>query len=58
MDNHARDITAQAIIKGNTVTLPGSLIDRIGLEKASPGDKSDPGMVISISGAESPVPSF
>ncbi len=57
LDNQAKDITAQAVIKGNTVTLPGSLIDRIGLEKAAPGDKSDPGMVISISGAQPPVPS-
>lgn len=55
--NQAKDITAQATIKGNTVTLPGNLIEQIGLEKASPGDKSDPGMVISISGAESPVSS-
>jgi len=51
--DQAKDITDQAVIKGNTITLPGSLIDQIGLEKASPGDKSDPGMVISISGAES-----
>ena len=53
--NQAKDITAQVTIKGNTVTLPGSLIKQIGLEKATPGDKSDPGMVISISGAEPPV---
>jgi hypothetical protein len=53
--NQAKDITAQAIINGNSVTLPGSLIENIGLEKASPGDKSYPGLVISISGAEPPV---
>lgn len=45
----AVDITSQVTVRGNTITLPGSLIDRIGLEKASPGDKSDPGMVISLS---------
>ncbi len=56
LDDQAKDITAQAIINGNTVKLPGSLIDRIGLEKASPRDKSNPGMVISISGAEPPMP--
>jgi hypothetical protein len=55
LDYQSKDITPQAAIKGNTVTLSGDLIDRIGLEKASLGDKSDPGMVISISGAESPV---
>jgi hypothetical protein len=46
--NQATDITSRVTIHGNTITLPGNLIDRIGLEKASPGDKSDPGMVISI----------
>jgi hypothetical protein len=55
--NQAKDITAQVAIKGNAITLPGSLIKQIGLEKASPGDKSDPGMVISISGAKPPVTS-
>lgn len=50
LDKQAKNITSQVIIKDNTITLPGKLIDRIGLEKADPGDKSDPGMVISISG--------
>ena len=53
LDKQAKNITAQVIIKDNTITLPGKLIDRIGLEKADPGDKSGPGMVISISGSES-----
>ena len=53
--DQAKDITDQVTIKGNTVTLAGNLIEHIGLEKASPGDKSDPGMVISISGAEPPL---
>jgi len=48
LDHQAKDITAQVVIKDNTITLPGKLIDRIGLEKADRGDKSDPGMVISI----------
>lgn len=55
LDNQAKNITAQVTIKDNTITLPGSLIDRIGLEKADAGDKSDPGMVIAISGAEPPL---
>ncbi len=48
LDNQAKDITAQVIIRDNTITFPGSLIEEIGLGKASPGDKSDPGMVVSI----------
>ena len=55
LDHQPKDITTQATIKGNTVTLSGNLIDQVGLEMASPGDKSDPGMVISVSGSESPV---
>ncbi len=50
--NQAKDITARVTIKGNTITLRGKLIEQIGLEQASPGDKSDPGLVISISGAQ------
>jgi hypothetical protein len=56
LDRQARDITSQVIIKDNSVTLPGKLIDKVGLEKGDRGDKSDPGMVISISGAEAPAP--
>jgi len=52
LDTQAKDITAQVIIEGNTLTLPGKLIEQIGLEKATPGDKSDPGLVISISGTQ------
>ncbi|MEO5714883.1 MAG: hypothetical protein ABIT37_15500 [Luteolibacter sp.] len=58
LDKQAKNITGQVIIKDNTITLPGNLIDRIGLERADPGDKSDPGMVISISGAERPAQSL
>jgi hypothetical protein len=56
LDKQAKDITAQVTIKDNSITLPGNLIDRIGLEKADKGDKSDPGMVIAISGAQPPAP--
>ncbi|RYD23325.1 MAG: hypothetical protein EOP88_04620 [Verrucomicrobiaceae bacterium] len=55
LDKQARDITSRVVIKDNSITIPGKLIDQIGLEKADRGDKSDPGMVISISGAERPV---
>lgn len=54
LDTQAQDITSQVIIKGNTITLPGKLIEQIGLDKASPGDKSDPGLVISIAGFKKP----
>ncbi len=33
---------------GNRVTIPGPLIDRIGRSTATPGDKSDPGLVLVI----------
>ncbi|MES2920627.1 MAG: hypothetical protein V4819_03725 [Verrucomicrobiota bacterium] len=56
LDMQAKDITSQVTIKDNSITLPGSLIKRIGLEKADKGDKSDPGMVIAISGAQPPAP--
>ncbi len=51
----ATDITSQVTIQGNTVTIPGKLIEQIGLQKATPGDKSDLGIAISISGATKPV---
>ncbi len=57
LGQQANDITSQVVIKENTVTIPGKPIDRIGLEKADRSDKSDPGMVISISGAEIPASS-
>ena len=53
LDTQAKDITARIIIKNNTITIPGTLIEKIGLKKASPSDKSDPGLVISILRAES-----
>jgi hypothetical protein len=40
------DITAQIMRKGNKITLPGTLIDKIGLSAASKNDKSEPGMVL------------
>ncbi|WP_316823921.1 hypothetical protein [Pedobacter miscanthi] len=40
------DITKQIKIKGNKITIPGKLIDKVGLSAASPGDQSAPGMVL------------
>lgn len=44
----AEDITSQVMINGNTLTLPGGLIDEVGLRAASKGDISDPGLVLVI----------
>ncbi len=44
----ATDVTKQVSIKGNTLMLPGSLIARIGLQASTPGDLSDPGLIIVI----------
>jgi hypothetical protein len=44
----AEDITSQAIIRGNTLILSGTLIDKVGLRAATPGDLSDPGLVLVI----------
>lgn len=44
----ARDITQQIHLEGNTITIPGSVIKKVGLAAASPGDKSDPGVVLVI----------
>ena len=42
------DITRQVIVNGDSVTLPGSLIDRMGVSAGSLGDLSDPGVVLAI----------
>jgi len=42
----AEDITPKVIIAGNTLTLPGPLIERVGLSAASNGEISDPGLVL------------
>lgn len=44
----AVNITRQVIIDGNKLILSQELIDKIGLQKVSPNDKSDPGLVIRI----------
>lgn len=44
----AKDITEQVIINGNKLILSQDLIEEIGLQKVSPNDESDPGLVIQI----------
>lgn len=46
--DHATDVTKQVHISGDTLTVPGVLINKIGTEAATPGDLSDPGMVFVI----------
>ncbi len=43
-----QDITRLVRATGNKVTIPGAVIDRIGRSAATPGDKSDPGLVLVI----------
>ena len=44
--NTPADITRQVVRKGNMFTIPGEVIDRVGLAAATKGDKSEPGMVL------------
>ena len=42
------DITSEVTIKGESLTLPGSLLERIGTQAKHPGDESAPGLVLVI----------
>jgi hypothetical protein len=44
----AENISGEVAISKNRLAIPGPVIDRIGLSAATPGDLSDPGMVIKI----------
>lgn len=44
----AQDITSKVTINGKTLTIPGSVIEEIGLSAATKGDTSDPGLVLQI----------
>ena len=44
--NCPTDITRQVIRQGNKITIPGNVIDKVGLAAASIADKSEPGMVL------------
>ena len=48
MSDQSIDITQQVQLKGMEMTIPGPLIDQLGLAAATPGDESDPGMVLKI----------
>lgn len=43
-----QDITQLVHISGSQIMIPGVVIDRIGRSAATPGDKSDPGLVLVI----------
>jgi len=44
--DQGEDITDQVRMKGGTIVIPGSVIDRTGLRAASARDVSDPGLVV------------
>lgn len=46
--DRAIDVTAQVRIHPDRIVVPAALIHRIGLSAASPGDLSDPGMVLQV----------
>lgn len=45
---HPIDITPEVQILGNTITLPGSLLERIGTQASTSGDESAPGLVLVV----------
>ena len=45
----AVDITSKVLWEGNRLVFPGDLIKTVGLSAATPGDLSDPAMVVEIS---------
>lgn len=42
------DITSDVKISGNTITIPGSLLEHVGTMASTPGDVSVPGLVLSV----------
>ena len=46
--DNAEDITGLVRVAGDKVTIPGTVIDRIGRSAATPDDKSEPGLVLVI----------
>ena len=46
--DRSAEITKQVHISGAAITIPGALIDRVGTAAGTPGDPSDPGMVLAI----------
>jgi hypothetical protein len=48
MGMEAEDITSLVTISGNAITIPGAVIHTIGTSAGTPGDPSEPGMVVQI----------
>jgi hypothetical protein len=42
------DITGEVKLAPGSITIPGAVIQRIGLSASTPGDLSDPGMIVAI----------
>lgn len=51
----AINVTNQVMIRGNTISLSGELIDRIGTAENDAGDISVPGLVIRLQGSALPI---
>jgi len=47
--DEAIDISHSVQVRGNIVHLPGTLMRKVGLHDATPGDQSAPGLVIAFS---------
>lgn len=50
------DITGEVKVEGGRLTLPGTVIHRVGLMAATPGDVSDPGLVLAVEGLTRFIP--
>jgi hypothetical protein len=46
--DNAFDVTSKVQVRGRSLHLPGEIIRRIGLEAATPGDVSSPGLLIAL----------
>lgn len=46
--NKAFDVTREIQVRGRSLHIPGDVIRRVGLEAATPGDPSSPGLVIAF----------
>ena len=46
--DEAMDITSQITQEGKRLIVPGTIIEKVGLSAATPGDLSDPGLVLAI----------
>jgi hypothetical protein len=46
--DRAYDVTQEARVEGQSLVLPGGLLERVGRSASTPGDLSDPGLVIKL----------